>query len=123
MTDNDIMEALECCTNPKVHKKCPRAKFVDVCNDGCIHLLMKQALDLINRQKAEIEKLKEQLDGETVKNMRLGHESEAKLDKIHYLKTEIDMLQEENCKQAEMINALIKGQESLTNYIDILTRR
>ena len=71
MTDNDIMEALEYCTNPKVHKKCPRAKFVDVCNDGCIHLLMKQALDLINRQKAEID-------------------------------------------------ALIAGQESLTNYINVL---
>lgn len=33
-------------------------------------------LDDYNRQKAEIEKLKEQLDGETVKNMRLGHEVE-----------------------------------------------
>lgn len=52
LTDNEIMKALECCTNPKVGEKCPRKKFIDLCNDGCVHLLMKQALDLINSQKA-----------------------------------------------------------------------
>ena len=63
LTDNEIIKALECCTNPRVNEKCPRSKFVDICNDGCIHLLMKQALDLINCQKAEIERLQLKIDG------------------------------------------------------------
>lgn len=63
MTDKEIIKALECCTNPKVGVECPREKFVDVCNDGCSHLLMTQALDLINRQQAEIDDLFLKLNG------------------------------------------------------------
>ena len=112
MTDNEIMEALGYCTNPKVQKKCPRAKFVDVCNDGCIHLLMKQALDLINRQKAEIEKLEEMLESKSGKN-------EAN-ETVAYLADRVEELCDEIERKDKMINALIAGQESLTNYINVL---
>lgn len=60
MTDNEIIKALECCISgqPCKETKCPFYK------KGCeidIYAVEKYALDLINRQKAEIEKLKEAL--------------------------------------------------------------
>ena len=52
MTDNEIIKALELCGNRTIHscKSCP-------CNGGveCNEKLNGGALDLINRQKAEIE--------------------------------------------------------------------
>lgn len=54
MKDNDIIKALEHC--PKcVYGSCPECPMYGV--NGCDSELMKLALDLINRQKAEIERL------------------------------------------------------------------
>ena len=50
MTDEQIIKALECCINDDC----------DNCHDtfgNCEHNAMRNALDLINRQKAEIERL------------------------------------------------------------------
>jgi hypothetical protein len=104
MTDNEIMEALKCCS---VSYECPDCAFEDDC--GGMASLSTAAIDLINRQKAEIEKLQAI--------------SEAKLDKIHCLQTEVERLEDLLESKERLIDALIKGQESLTNYIDILTRR
>lgn len=72
LTDTEVIKALECCYKDGC-KKCPLWE----CKGNCFEELIKHnVLDLINRQKAEIEKLTEQLDGETVENMRLGHEIE-----------------------------------------------
>ena len=78
LTDNEIIKALECCTNPRVNEKCPRSKFVDICNDGCIHLLMKQALNLINRQKAEFNELQHKIMSCNTEIERL------ELDNVHW---------------------------------------
>ena len=55
MTDNEIIKALELCANRTIHscKFCP-------CNSGieCNKKLNEGALDLINRQKAEIARLR-----------------------------------------------------------------
>lgn len=56
--DEEIIKALEYCTSPKVTEECPRQPKGVTCNDGCEFLLMKDALDLINRQQAEIERLR-----------------------------------------------------------------
>ena len=55
MTDNEIIKALECCIGwqPCKEKQCPMVKE---CNKD-IDSVYKYALDLINRQKAEIERL------------------------------------------------------------------
>ena len=51
MTDNEIVKALECCVNGEDCLNCPlQEQFAD-CKP------MTGALDLINRQKAEIERL------------------------------------------------------------------
>ena len=57
MTDAEIIKALECCVTDDYDEscvKCPARK-----HKGCDYTLHKNALDLINRQKAEIEMLKE----------------------------------------------------------------
>lgn len=52
MTDNEIIKALECCP---AHIKCEECPMKQKHN--CMSKLNKDALDLINRQKAEIERL------------------------------------------------------------------
>ena len=58
MTDEKIIKALSCCTNKQVLmcKKCPYHYENDWVNCGG-RQMMEDALDLINRQKAEIEML------------------------------------------------------------------
>ena len=56
MTDNDIIKALECCYNIKENcDKCPCG--FSSAEPACYDKIKKDALDLINRQKAEIERL------------------------------------------------------------------
>lgn len=58
MTDNEIIKALECCS--KHHNTCGTCCPMDsICNNvrDCLITLSKNALDLIRRQKAEIERL------------------------------------------------------------------
>ena len=55
MTDNEIIKALECVSDKKLGdcNVCPLNDY-----DGdCAWIIVEHALDLINRQKAEIERL------------------------------------------------------------------
>ena len=54
MTDNEIIKALECCA---VAYDCPVCPFE--CDCGNMGNLSSAAIDLINRQRAELEELKE----------------------------------------------------------------
>lgn len=57
MTDNEIIKALECCCTLEGVgcRNCPQ---YDIHSAMCVKNLIRNALDLINRQKAEIERLK-----------------------------------------------------------------
>ncbi len=55
MTDNEIMKAVACCVGYRVI--CPNECPLLPC-PGCSRKLRESALDLFNRQKAEIERLK-----------------------------------------------------------------
>ena len=57
MTDNEIIKALECCSNAEPCANCPCQKQCDETD------LAEIALDLINRQKAEIEMLQIKIEG------------------------------------------------------------
>ena len=65
MTDNEIIKALECCKSSNeltACRKCPALKD-NICGDCSAKIsngIMDAMLDLINRQKAEIEKLREE---------------------------------------------------------------
>ena len=61
MTDNEIVKALECCAD--LSSDCDNCAYRtnDYTND-CIVIMSKDALDLIKRQKAEINKLTYQVN-------------------------------------------------------------
>ena len=55
MTDEQIIKALECCVKTEFISDCAKCEmFAFDCRD----ILIENALDLVNRQKAEIERLK-----------------------------------------------------------------
>lgn len=57
MTDNEIIKALEGCGNWESDKTCDECP-ANTYGFGCAHKMAKHSLDLINRQKTEIERLK-----------------------------------------------------------------
>ena len=58
MTDNEIIKALECCTKGTISDVCIDCplRTTDICTEE-ENGVLKLALDLINRQQAEIERL------------------------------------------------------------------
>ena len=52
MTDNEIIKAVECCIGNTKCGECPMFR-----TPNCMNKVFDYALDLINRQKAEVEKL------------------------------------------------------------------
>ena len=58
MTDNKIIKALDICGHLEACADCPLGDLGGI--DKCMHTLLLNALDLINRQKAEIEQLRNQ---------------------------------------------------------------
>jgi hypothetical protein len=57
MNDNEIVKALECCNNPPGKADCRTCPFYH--SEGrCTENMLSNALDLINRLQAEIERLK-----------------------------------------------------------------
>lgn len=64
MTDNEIIKALECCMKGNnCGGCCPYDDEDDTCEE-CTSKLTKDALDLINRQKAEIKEKDEMLSAQ-----------------------------------------------------------
>lgn len=57
MTDNEIIKALECCANWQNDKSCEECP-ANTYGFGCANKMAKYAIDLINRQNAEIERYK-----------------------------------------------------------------
>lgn len=99
MTDNEIIKALECCSKEYwvCDIECP---FYSECSK---YLMAKSSLDIINRQKAEIERLKDELE-----------QSEQGADIIE------TMLEEKNKDISDLIfkersNAITEFAESLKN--------
>lgn len=70
MTDEQIIKALECCYIGMGHwcSKCP---FSKADSEHCEYILHKFAHDLINRQAAEIENLKQIIDEEDKEILKL----------------------------------------------------
>lgn len=58
MTDKEIIKALECCRKGKCRECCMDEEYLSI--NECTTELAKAALNLIQRQQAEIEKLQEE---------------------------------------------------------------
>ena len=57
MTDNEIIKALECCTEDEDCAHCPSIKEMPYCSND----ITMGALNLIKRQQADIERLKNEI--------------------------------------------------------------
>ena len=80
MTDNEIIKAMQCVIGNDV--KCSECTYQKVIPfPSCRRKCAKNALDLINRQKAEIERLEEMLDSSVSSERNT-------VDNIDYEKTE-----------------------------------
>ena len=77
MIDNEIIKALECCSNDGM-LNCRNCPYEKSCNTGKSDM-QKDALGLINRQKAEIERLRDiiRVTDETIKKACALAKSEA----------------------------------------------
>ena len=71
MTDNEIIKALECCVKTEFISDCAKCEMFAI---DCKDILIENALDLINRQKAEIESLKHRKTELQIRNQELQHE-------------------------------------------------
>lgn len=60
MKDDEIIKTLTCCDSDSVASCCIKCQLHD--RGDCVHILSHNALDLINRQKAEIERLEKELE-------------------------------------------------------------
>ena len=58
MTDNEIIKALECCCFTDDENNCCTCPLSDDSGKLCVGVLVKNALDLINRQQETIETLR-----------------------------------------------------------------
>lgn len=89
MTDNEIIKAMQCVIGNDV--KCSECTYQKVLPfPSCRRKCAKNALDLINRQKAEIESLKHRKTELQIRNQELQHEkSEAIKEFAEKLKEEI----------------------------------
>lgn len=66
LTDEEIIKALECCASTS--NECDECPLENVSGSICQSIVCKNVLDLINRQKAEIERLKK----ESAKEVKRG---------------------------------------------------
>jgi hypothetical protein len=99
MTDNDIIKVLKCLSGEKVF--CAECAYKCAISYACHKNGAKDALDLINRQRAEIAELQHKYDlavaereanikGFTETLERLRSMNQAKLDMIHDIRAEIE---------------------------------
>ena len=103
MTDNEIIKALECCTKTEFISDCAKCEmFAFDCKD----ILIENAIDLINRQKAEVERLEDKIfvlenDLEKAENLidALGNDIDIKLNYIYDLEEKIETVESEAIKE------------------------
>ena len=90
MTDNEIVKAMVCCMNDKpcAENNCPF--YRTVCEND-LHAIERYALDLINRQKAEID--------------NLNIELQAMRGAANSYKAEIERLEKGSLKEAMTFNS------------------
>ena len=88
-TDEEIIKALECCSEP-AGKCCCEECPLHHRDDSCTTALIKKAVELVNRQKAEIE--------------ILIRKKESLRDEIYELQSEVERLKEFEY----MYNSLLK---------------
>ena len=122
MTDKEIIKALECCIKPTSDcENCPYYK-----KEECFDMAKRDALNLINRQQAEIENLNNFLyDAEGVnlvnywyQQCEIAENGCRNLEEENKkLKAEIERLQKNSKKVLEICSRVIKANDERNNEI------
>ena len=112
MTDNEIIKAFRCCyLKEDLCEECPCLKDEKCTDMGNVFNIPKQILDLINRQKAEIENYKQ--IAENQQSVSMDKEVEIKRLRKAYLK------QQEIFAEQSLENERLKAEvERLQKYHD-----
>ena len=111
LTDEEIVKALKNCTDIENEEGCENCPFsTGRCIDLKIH-----ALDLINRQNAEIERLTEEIDQRRNMMQRMDCNYATELQKNDKLQKQVDELKEKivNLKSAMIDRVARKSYDSL----------
>ena len=126
MTDNEIIKALECCCGT-AHDSCRDCPYDDT---GCEDKLEKDALDLINRQKAEIAELQHKIKCYNSTIFELEEHIEEQKEEIEELQkagdeavscfTRMESLYKIKCKELEVAknrsNKRVRGEVETKRY-------
>jgi DNA repair exonuclease SbcCD ATPase subunit len=105
MTDAEIIKALEYCKNQGFVSKCCECRYKN--SSGCVELLITDALDLINRQKAEIERLNTALDMAMKFHSEAADERDSANAEIERLETEYESVYEQ--ARADILGNMADG--------------
>ena len=112
LTDTEILKALECCVSDDINS-CDDCPFFEQCEN--YQRIEEIALDLINRQKAEIERLREGIKFEreivdNIPNLLLQAQSEARKEFAERLLTENGTM-DKRIISAERVKNLLEEME------------
>ena len=117
MTDAEIIKALECCGTDMNCHRCPANE--NEC--GCIRKTCQNALDLINRQKAEIEKLRKRVNFVEQANVQLREELKETTEKFNcqqYVYADLsDIIRDKNA-EIERLNKEVDRLSQIVLYHD-----
>jgi chaperonin cofactor prefoldin len=102
MTDDEIIKALKCCIESLI-SSCRNCPYVE--ENRCKTAMMKDALDLINRQQAEVEKL-------TVNMNAFGLGMKIEAEKAEKAQAEIEKLKAESQMADGYVDALVERTKS-----------
>lgn len=113
MTDNEIIKALECCNKPIRENSCTECAFYR--SGKCSSNMLNAALDLINRQKAEIERLNVELKSMRGAANSYKLENERLLQKLQQAKSEATKELAEILKEGIQENHYYTSTEDMGN--------
>ncbi len=120
MTEEQIIKALECCVKDDegvlgfCNKGCPLFSK----DEDCPELLRRNALDLINRQKAEVEEQHRKIDFlQASKDLNQAEFDEVKAE-LELKKAEIERLKEKNWWLEEQLEDTEQSNDKLCDIID-----
>ena len=111
MTDNEIIKAIQFCKENNTILGCRKCPYVECDTDnGCLGELLLDTLELINRQKAEIERLQDYIENLRCINTDLT-------DNLAYLSNEAETARAEAVKEfAFMLKAMAAGRLAWDEY-------
>lgn len=116
LKDNEIKKVLECCIGDTEGKNCFDCPLYEI--DDCQAHMYLDALDLINRQKAELKVSNEALNNSIKLNNRLQSQNKDLVETVHNLTIEKDILFD---KAKELKEVLLKYHPSKFYPVEIST--